>query len=577
MKTYLSALFLMCTCMFSYAQNHTSEKLFDEEHTVDYLVVYDMSNPEFIERQGGRDAYARKVVDSINEVLWNSNINYCFRLAGVFYWDGYKAENIERGHDDIVNSELIREKRREAKADIVVLLTETEGDINTGLADHNDDAIHTDAYTCVNLSMAASAYTAAHEAGHILGAYHSRSEYDQAPSTHPWAAAYISPNGYRTVMNTIAPGTTVPVYSGPESMWKDEVMGDSVHDNVRMIRHNLPRVVDFGEHLDLNSYYSSDDELLFDKNGGSGNLSVYGNQFMMINPTADWITQLSPTWGNVQADVKFTVEPNTTGAERTAAIVVDGDADNPKEIRIIQTAADTNIDCNNGSYNGDEDCFVNELCFIRDFSDNEWQSLYIPFTWRYEDWKEYVEIAAIDTLKQSDDKAEFVLQYEILKGEDVKPNEPYLVRAKKAGRLSLPLYNINLYAGIEKSADWVIGGYDYSVKGTYKSIAGQDMYNNGFMAVKNNYVVCSDDINSRLKAFRWYMSVTDADGNCVKDGIKVRLVENGTEDTGIETLSGETLKNKVYDLNGILISDKYREINANNKGIYIVNGRKVTK
>ena len=52
------------------------------------------------------------------------------------------------------------------------------------------------------------------------------------------------------------------------------------------------------------------------------------------------------------------------------------------------------------------------------------------------------------------------------------------------------------------------------------------------------------------------MSVTDADGNCVKDGIKVRLVEKGTEDTGIGTLSGETLKNKVYDLNGILISDE---------------------
>ena len=175
----------------------------------------------------------------------------------------------------------------------------------------------------------------------------------------------------------------------------------------------------------------------------------------------------------------------------------------------------------------------------------------------------------------SDDNKEILLQYETLKGEDVKPNVPYFVRAKKTGRMMLTLYNINLYVGNEKPTEWTADGCNYFVTGTYKVIAGQDMYNNGYKVVMNNNIGCSDDVNARLNAFRWYMSVTDAEGNVVKDGRKVRLVEKGSEDTGIDTLYVETMKDKVYDINGMLIPDKYME--RNNKGIYIVNGRKVVK
>ena len=574
METFIITLLMMLSSVLCYAQNDT-DKLFDREHTVDYLVVYDMSNPSFIEQQGGRERYAQKVVDSINEVLENSNLNYCFRLAGVYYWDGYKAENIERGLNDLSNSDLIREKRRETKADIVVLLTESYGDVNSGLADHNDDAIHTDAYSCVNLSMAATSYTAAHEAGHILGAYHSRSEYDQAPSTHPWAAAYISPNGYRTVMNTMAPGTTVPVYSGPESLWEGEVMGDSIHDNVRMIRHNLPRVVNFGERLEFDKYYSSADEIIFDKNGGEGELSFYGNQFMMINSAEDWITQLSPTWANVQADVKFIIEPNNTGTERVGYIVVDGDANNPKKVKVIQTSSDINIDCNNGVFDKEEDCFVNELCFIRDFKDTEWQTLYIPFDLIYEDWKDCLEIASIDTIKMSDDKTEKLLQYEIIKDADIKANVPYLVRAKSEGRISLPLRNINLCACNEKSTDWNVDGYTYSMKGNYRKIAGQDMYNNGYYVINGDKLVCSYDVNAKLNAYRWYMAVTDSEGRIVKNDSNIRIVEKSSEDTSVEILTEEHKENTIYDLNGFSIPRNYKERNLTNKGVYIINGKKV--
>ena len=172
MKILLFFLSLVCFAYNLNGQTTRPEK-FDKEHTIDYLVVYDKSNPDnFIESRGGREAYAQEIVDSINAVFRNSKLNYRFRLAGVHFLENYQAPDIVGGHDALSNNAEVQAKRRETKADIVVLLTETPGDVNSGLADHNDEAIHADAYSCVNLRMAASAYTAAHEAGHILGGYH---------------------------------------------------------------------------------------------------------------------------------------------------------------------------------------------------------------------------------------------------------------------------------------------------------------------------------------------------------------------------------------------------------------------
>ena len=539
----------------------TRPQRFDKDHTIDYLVVYDTSNPNnFIESRGGREAYAQEIVDSINSVLRNSKLDYRFRLAGVHFLENYKAPDIVAGHDELSNNAEVLAKRRETKADIVVLLTETMGDVNSGLADHNDNAIHADAYSCVNLRMAASSYTAAHEAGHILGGYHGRGPEEHTPSTHEYAAGYYA-NGYRTVLCSMVPGTTVPVYSGPDTYWNNVRMGDEKHDNLRIIKHNLPRAVHFGEHLDPDIYYASKNELLFDKNAQEGKVSVYGNQFMSISTETEWIKQLTPLWGNIQADLTFQLEPNYTGKERTGSIIVTGDANYTRKILITQTAADANVDSDAGSYGQQQDSFVDQIQFIRTFDDTEWQTLYIPFIWRYNDWKDLFDIAQIKSVQRTTEGA-IELTTNLITEKDLQPHTPYLIRAKKAQRYNLNIAHV-IFTGIGSSqpVDYVFDSQKVTLKGTYQEVAGQDMYNQLYYCMNQGKLTPVDTEEHKLSAFRWYLSITE-NGQPVQVPVNL-FIEGGSAQEETCQLTVTAGKGGSVQMKDEIVSDDTRTIVCN--------------
>ena len=336
MKRNLLTLFLGSFALLTSAQALPNDTLFDKDHTIDYLVVYDNSKKPNVEKAGGEEAFAKKVVESINLVLKNSNLDYRFRLAGTHHMD-QTAPSIERGLDMVVYDEGVAEKRRACKADLVVLLTEPYGDPNSGLA--NQHAKHPDAYSCVMASMAANNYTAAHEAGHILGCYHARGEWEHSPSEHPWAAAFVAKEGYKTVMSTMSPGELVPIYSGPKSIWNNVVMGDENNDNVRMLKETLPKAVHFGDYLEPHRFFVSEDTLVFNYAQQPYEITVHSNSFFRVNTSTPWIKQISPNWGNVEQTVRFTIEANPTGKNRWGTIVIEGDApDVSTTIEVFQSA-----------------------------------------------------------------------------------------------------------------------------------------------------------------------------------------------------------------------------------------------
>ena len=333
MKKLLLTLALVCTGLLLKANEPYNKDL-----TIDYLVVYDDTPKPIVEEAGGEEAYAQQVVDSINVVLKNSNLEYRFRLAGVHHIN-QRATDIVGGLDLVMFDEGVKNKRKECKADLVVLLTEVWGDPNSGLS--NQHAKRWEAFSSVSANMAATAYTAAHEAGHVLGCYHSRSEYDHSPSDHPWAAAYISEEGYNTVMNTMAPGQVVPIFSGPESRWNGVVMGDETHDNVRMLRQTLPEAVHFGEYLEESCFYLEDEEMEFDNKAHKDDFWVRTDLFFTVKASASWIHSITPEWGLMDTKIEFSIEENTTGADRTAILeIMADDSSKNKTITITQYAGD---------------------------------------------------------------------------------------------------------------------------------------------------------------------------------------------------------------------------------------------
>ena len=211
---------------------------------IDYFVVYDPSGKTVATQRGGMAKYAQEVVDSINAVLRNSHVEGRFRLAG-YMEIAEKAQSINQGLGLISAHEEVRRRRDAVKGDLVVLLSEPVNDGASGLATQEAKSIDA-GFSSVRASMAATSYTAAHEAGHNIGCQHSREQVDRGK--HEYAVGASRPQ-YRTVMSGPADnvGGQVPIFSGPQSVWNGVVLGSATEDNVRMLRERMPIVAQFSE------------------------------------------------------------------------------------------------------------------------------------------------------------------------------------------------------------------------------------------------------------------------------------------------------------------------------------------
>ena len=211
---------------------------------IDYFVVYDPSGKAVAAHRGGMAKYAQEVVDSINAVLRNSHVEGRFRLAG-YMEIAEKAQSINQGLGLVSAHAEVRRRRDAVKGDLVVLLSEPVNDGASGLATQEAKSIDA-GFSSVRASMAATSYTAAHEAGHNIGCQHSREQVDRGK--HEYAVGASRPQ-YRTVMSGPADnvGGQVPIFSGPQSVWNGVVLGSATEDNVRMLRERMPIVAQFSE------------------------------------------------------------------------------------------------------------------------------------------------------------------------------------------------------------------------------------------------------------------------------------------------------------------------------------------
>ena len=245
----------------------------------------------------------------------------------------------------------------------------------------------------------------------------------------------------------------------------------------------------------------------------------------------------------------------------------------------IQALPSISLKDNSNAYTRNTQIDNADVSYTRDFS-KYWEPLYIPFSLKYEDWKDDFEIAYINAVHQYDtnddgDIDKTVLEFVKIKSGTTYPNTPYIIRAKEKGKKTLSAKYVTLYESDVNQIKCSTTAQEFIFTGNYKKVSTMDL----MVYYTNKYTMHLGDINyinliTGVGAYRWYMEIKDRESvyginnnNTAKE-ISIRVV--GEETTGIANIQHPSPNTQTYDLNG-------RKVNENNlkPGMYVKNGRKV--
>ena len=214
-----------------------------------------------------------------------------------------------------------------------------------------------------------------------------------------------------------------------------------------------------------------------------------------------------------------------------------------------------------------------DVSYTRKFSTN-WEALYLPFSLKYEDWKDDFEIAYISSVRQVDNGDngtidETILEFVKLNGGSTAPNTPYIIKAKSSGEKTLSVQNTTLYKAEKNSVECSTTTAKFTFTGTYKPISALQLITHGYYVVNGSMLRITP---TSLKPYHWYLTISSRNSgyakyNAAKDITISVLGED--EATGISQMQMENRQSSVYDING-------RKVNENSlkPGIYVKNGKK---
>ena len=239
------------------------------------------------------------------------------------------------------------------------------------------------------------------------------------------------------------------------------------------------------------------------------------------------------------------------------------------------------------TFDNNENKVVGDITYTRTFNNTNWQAFYVPFAMSYEDWAEEFDVAKINDIHQFDEDGDDVLEttkMEIVKVKSgtLKANHPYMIRAKSTGEKTITVENATLMAAEAKTIDCSSVELKYTFTGTYETVDGETMVNNNYYAMSGGGLKPTTNTNASLKPFRWYMQITDREGQVVQDVSEVKVVVRGEDDwdaTGIDELQAVGNTFVIHGIDGRMV----RKLNANTlgeateglgSGMYVINGKK---
>lgn len=150
------------------------------------------------------------------------------------------------------------------------------------------------------------------------------------------------------------------------------------------------------------------------------------------------------------------------------------------------------------------------------------------------------------------------------------PNKCY----KEDDEKTITLTNTTLYATKENSVDDTSWYSTFTFTGTYSTII--DMATNGHYAMANGSLKQASSDASTLGAFRWYLDITDRNGNPAPlKANSVFLPFDDGETTEIKLVEANSYSNDnaIYTISGTNVGNDKAALP---KGLYISNGKKIT-
>lgn len=225
---------------------------------------------------------------------------------------------------------------------------------------------------------------------------------------------------------------------------------------------------------------------------------------------------------------------------------------------------------------------VETLTYTRTLVNMLWNPLYVPFKIPYEDLEENYEVAYINAMHSydNDDNGEIddmVMEIVKVKAGTLKPNHPYLIKAKneEAKEMSIVQENATLYPAKITTLDCSSVYTKFEITGTYQKMTSEEL--NGSLVISTDGAWKKLSSTSTLKPFRFYLTISSREGSPVEiaeeamSHVRIRVMGEEDNATGIDEVNtaNDEQKSEIYDLYG-------RRVSAPAKGgVYIINGKKV--
>ncbi|MBR1789146.1 MAG: leucine-rich repeat protein [Bacteroidaceae bacterium] len=309
-------------------------------------------------------------------------------------------------------------------------------------------------------------------------------------------------------------------------------------------------------------------------------LDGLGKSFLLTaTVTPDDATDKSVTWKSYNESVCIVANGMVVSVGYGSAVVTATTTDGGQmafclvTVRMVTDTADLT---DGDAYTGATDETMATLTYTRTFSNTEWQALYVPFEMTYADWQADFEVARLNDVHQWDDNDDGTIDRTELEAVKMKSgkteaNTPYLIRAKSTGEKTITLTNATLYKAEENTFDVSSWNTKFTFTGTYSGISGTDMFTNGYYAMGGGRLHQAESSAYDLSPMRWYMTVTDRNGNPKSLG-EVKVMVFGDDTDAISptpALPKGGGEDTVFDLSG------RRTDSPTKKGVYIKNGRKM--
>ena len=215
-----------------------------------------------------------------------------------------------------------------------------------------------------------------------------------------------------------------------------------------------------------------------------------------------------------------------------------------------------------------------DVSYTRNFTNTNWQALYLPFSLKYDDWKDDFEVARINGIHQYDDNDDgnidrTILEFVKLNSGSTAPNTPYIIRAKSTGEKTISVENTTVYPAERNTVDCSTTAAKFTFTGT--------IFTASFSFMRPYYTMSDNKLEklngSSVPPYHWYMKIESRNSGYAKyynPAKEITISVLGEEEaTGISQMQMENRQSSVYDING-------RKVNENSlkPGVYVKNGRK---